>query len=383
DGRGAAGALQHPGRRRGAAGLGRAGRQPGDDRHRHPHRPSRELGAGSEGEERVGRPLPQGAGRGDPARLRPARGRGGRVLRAGQRGAGGRPAQARARNTESLPGQGPGRRAHRTWPQGSPDGDRPGAGSRAVGRRRHRRLGGGTRMSFTVVVPCSTSNLGAGFDALGIALGGPGLIVRVTPGGSGLRIARLSGAGADSLPRDNSNRIIEAAFAAARLGGRDPESLSAELEVHSAIPLRRGLGSSAAAALAGALVADALSGGALGEPRVLAAAVALEGHPDNVVPSLRGGAQVALLDAAGAVRSCEVRIGTALKAALFIPDVELSTREARAVLPTSVPFAGAVHHLARSALFGAALSPGRIELFAEAMDDRLHQPARASLIPWL
>jgi homoserine kinase len=238
-------------------------------------------------------------------------------------------------------------------------------------------------MSFTVVVPCSTSNLGAGFDALGIALGGPDLIVRVTPGGSGLRIARLSGAGADSLPRDKSNRIVEAAFAAARLGGRDPESLSAELEVHSAIPLRRGLGSSAAAALAGALLADALSGGALGEPRVLAAAVALEGHPDNVVPSLRGGAQVALLDAAGAVRSCEVRIGTALKAALFIPDVELSTSEARAVLPKSVPLADAVHNLARSALFVAALSQGRIELFAEAMDDRLHQPARATLIPWL
>lgn len=238
-------------------------------------------------------------------------------------------------------------------------------------------------MSFTVVVPCSTSNLGAGFDAIGIALGGPDLIVRVTPGGDGLRIVRLSGAGADSLPRDGKNRILEAARAAAALGGKDPSSLAAELEVHSAIPLRRGLGSSAAAALAGGLLADALLGGALGQHRVLASAVALEGHPDNVVPSLRGGAQVAVLDAQGGVRSCEVRIGTALKAALFIPEVELATSEARAVLPKSVPLSDAVHNLGRAALFVAALSQGRIELLAEAMDDRLHQPQRSALLPWL
>ena len=238
-------------------------------------------------------------------------------------------------------------------------------------------------MSFMVVVPCSTSNLGAGFDALGIALGGPDLIVRVTPGGSGLRVARLSGAGADSLPRDRTNRIIEAAHAAARLAGRDPQSLAADLEVHSAIPLRRGLGSSAAAALAGALLADALCDGALGEACVLSAAVALEGHPDNVVPSLRGGAQVALLDARGAVQSCPVPIAEPLKAALFIPDAELSTSAARAVLPKMVPLADAVHNLARAALFVAALAGGRTDLLAEAMDDRLHQPARSALIPWL
>ena len=238
-------------------------------------------------------------------------------------------------------------------------------------------------MNFMVVVPCSTSNLGAGFDALGIALGGPDLIVRVTPGGSGLRIARLSGAGADSLPRDQTNRIIQAAHAAALLGGREPQSLAADLEVHSAIPLRRGLGSSAAAALAGALLANALCEGALGEACVLSAAVALEGHPDNVVPSLRGGAQVAILDAQGAVQSCEVRLAEPLKAALFIPDAELSTHDARAVLPKAVPFADAVHNLGRAALFVAALAQGRTDLLAEAMDDRLHQPARAALIPWL
>jgi homoserine kinase len=237
--------------------------------------------------------------------------------------------------------------------------------------------------AFTIVVPCSTSNLGAGFDAIGIALGGPDLIVRATRGGEGLRISRLVGAGEDHLPRDRTNRVVEAAHKAARLVGADPARLAADLEIHNAIPLRRGLGSSAAAALAGAMLADRLLDGALGPDRIVEVAVAMEGHPDNVVPSMHGGAQVAVLDARGAVRSCPIAIGTQLKAAIFIPDEELSTKAAREVLPAQVRFADAVHNLGRAALFVAALSEGRTELFAEAMDDRLHQPARANLLPWL
>jgi homoserine kinase len=237
--------------------------------------------------------------------------------------------------------------------------------------------------AFTIVVPCSTSNLGAGFDALGIALGGPDLIVRATTGGEGLRISRLIGEGEDLLPRDRTNRVVEAAYAAARVVSADPARLAAELEIHSAIPLRRGLGSSAAAALAGALLADRLLDGALGPARIVDVAVSMEGHPDNVVPSMYGGAQVAILDAGGATRSCPIAIGVPLKAAIFIPDQELATSAARLVLPAQVPFADAVHNLGRAALFVAALSQGRTELLAEAMDDRLHQPARSNLLTWL
>ena len=237
--------------------------------------------------------------------------------------------------------------------------------------------------SFTVVVPCSTSNLGSGFDAVGMALGGPDLLVRATPGGRGLRIARLSGEGADRLSRDGTNRLVHAAQLAAQAAGRGSGELAAELEIHSAIPLSRGLGSSAAAALAGALLADRLLGGAVGEDLVLATSVQLEGHPDNVVPSLRGGAQVAVRDAQGRVLSCPIRLGAPLRAALFIPDEELATSAARAVLPRSVPFADAVHNLGRAALLVAALEAGRLDLLGEAMDDRLHQPARATLLPWL
>src|SRR5471032_987028 len=122
---------------------------------------------------------------------------------------------------------------------------------------------------FTVMVPCSTSNLGPGFDSLGLALSGPDLMVRVTRGGDRLRITRLSGEGADRLPRDATNRVIQAAHHAAVLAGLDPSLLTTEVEMHSSIPLKRGLGSSSAAAIAGALLADKMFDGAIGIDRVL------------------------------------------------------------------------------------------------------------------
>jgi homoserine kinase len=236
---------------------------------------------------------------------------------------------------------------------------------------------------FTVMVPCSTSNLGPGFDSLGLALSGPDLMVKATPGGERLRITRFSGEGQNRVPLDATNRVIQAAQHAAVEAGKDPASLMAELEVHSSIPLKRGLGSSAAAALAGALVADRLLDGAVGEGRVLRTAVEMEGHPDNVVASLRGGAQVSILTEDGRVLACQVPLKRPLRAALYIPDQELATSAARAVLPKSVPLEDAVHNLGRAALLVAALSEGRYELLAEAMLDKLHQPARTGLLPWL
>ena len=234
---------------------------------------------------------------------------------------------------------------------------------------------------FAVMVPCSTSNLGSGFDSIGMALSGPDLILRVKPGGERLRISRLSGEGEDRLPRDATNRVIQAAHHAA--AGKDPAALAADLELHSSIPLKRGLGSSAAAALAGAMAADHLLGGAIGEEGVLRTAVEMEGHPDNVVPALRGGAQVSVRTADGRVLSCAIPIKMSMRAALYIPDQELATSAARAVLPRQVPLEDAVFNLSRSALLVAALAQGRLELLADAMDDRLHQQARSGLLPWL
>jgi homoserine kinase len=237
--------------------------------------------------------------------------------------------------------------------------------------------------AFTVMVPCSTSNLGPGFDSLGLALSGPDLMVRVVPGGDRLRIGKLSGEGKDRLPLDSTNRVIQAAHRTAVESGRDPGSLAGELFIHSSIPLKRGLGSSAAAALAGSLVAYQLLDGEIGYEAVLRTAVEMEGHPDNVVPSLRGGAQVSLRDADGRVLSCAIPIKRSLRAALYIPDQELATSAARAVLPRQVPLEDAVFNLSRAAMIVAALAQGQLELLSEAMEDRLHQPARSGLLPWL
>ena len=228
---------------------------------------------------------------------------------------------------------------------------------------------------FTVLVPCSTSNLGSGFDALGMALSGPDLMVRATPGGERLRITRFSGEGGDRLPLDATNRIIQAAHRAAVEAGRDPATLAADLEVHSSIPLKRGLGSSAAAALAGALVADHLLGGAVGEAGVMRTAVEMEGHPDNVVPSLRGGAQVSVRDAEGRVIACPIPFKVSLRAALYVPDQELATPAARAVLPREVPIEDAVYNLGRSALLVTERADRNLLLSARNLPDARALPA--------
>src|SRR5207248_1862082 len=188
---------------------------------------------------------------------------------------------------------------------------------------------------------------------------------------------------ADRLPPDWTNRGSHAADRAAAAAGRSRQALAAERSIRSSIPLKRGLGCSAAAALAGGLLADALLGGAIGQEVLLGTAVEMEGHPDNVVPALRGGAQVSVRDADGKVLSCPIPIGAPLRAALYIPDQELATSAARAVLPAQVSLADAVHNLGRAALLVGALQAGRLELLAEAMDDRLHQPSRSKLLPWL
>ena len=236
---------------------------------------------------------------------------------------------------------------------------------------------------FEILVPCSTSNLGAGFDAIGIALGGPTVRASWTASDAPLRIVELRGEGKDALPKDATNRLLVAAAKAATFAGRDPADLEGDLIVETTIPLSRGLGSSASAAVAGAMVADELLGGPLGPAGVLAVAVGMEGHPDNVVPTLFGGAQVAIRDAFGAVKTCPIRTIGRLYAALFIPDQPLATSEARAVLPREVSMADAVHNLGRAALFVAALGQGRLDLVADAMADKLHQPARTKLMPWL
>lgn len=236
--------------------------------------------------------------------------------------------------------------------------------------------------TFVVRVPCSTSNLGSGFDCLGIALGKFELVVRVRAGGEGLRVDSVRGNGADRIPRDATNQIIVAAERLLKVSERPPRGFAASIEIENGIPLARGLGSSAAAAVAGTLIADRLLDLRLSLPELIANAAILEGHADNVAPALLGGAQVAVMTGKGVV-SCAIVLEAPVAAVVFIPDREVPTAQARRVLPETVSLKDAVFNVGRSALTVAALQTGRYDLLAESMEDKLHQRARANLMPWL
>jgi homoserine kinase len=233
-----------------------------------------------------------------------------------------------------------------------------------------------------VRVPATSSNLGPGFDALGIALR---LYNTLTLEASESPEIDVRGEGQETLPRDPTHLAYRAAVAVVeRIGTRrSPPSRprAFRLSQHNRIPLARGLGSSAAAILGGAAAANALLGGPLDSQALLDLATDMEGHPDNVAPALFGG-MVACARSADGVRWMRLN-PPPLAAVLAVPDFTVSTGEARRLLPPQVPFADAVFNVTRTALLVAALIGGRTDLLGEATRDRLHQPYRARLIPGL
>jgi homoserine kinase len=229
-----------------------------------------------------------------------------------------------------------------------------------------------------ITVPASTSNLGASFDACGLALS---LYLRVTVEGRADRFEiEAAGEGAEAMPRNESNLIARVARFAARSRGRGIDG--ARLRVENQIPLARGLGSSSAAIIAGISIYEALAGDRLSEEEVFACALNFEEHGDNLAPSLQGGLVVVCVVERGATRSL-VTVKRAwpdeVKVVLAIPDFEMETAKMRAVLPESVPRRDAVFNLQRAAMLQAAVSERRFDLLSEALRDRLHQPFRAPL----
>ena len=157
---------------------------------------------------------------------------------------------------------------------------------------------------------------------------------------------------------------------------------SLELRIDNAIPLSRGLGSSAAAITAGLMLANALAGEHFDRQRLLEIGLPLEGHPDNLAPAMFGGLRVSSL-AAGRVLTQAVALPRPPRVVLFVPDFAMSTAEARRVLPDSVPRADAIFNTGRSSMLVAALAAGDMSALRWAMEDRLHQPYRAAIFPAL
>lgn len=213
--------------------------------------------------------------------------------------------------------------------------------------------------SVSVRVPASSANLGPGLDVLAAALA-MHLTVEVRETGEFALVTDLH------LRRDRENLIVRAFE---RLLPAD----RFEFRVRSTIPLSGGLGSSAAGVVAGLLAADTLAGG---RADLLALATEMEGHPDNVAASLRGG--LVICDGPDAVR---LELPEGLEAVLVIPHRPVRTAAAREALPVAVPLADAVHNLAQIAKLTAGLVTGDWDLIQAGLADRLHQPHRAHLYP--
>jgi homoserine kinase len=222
----------------------------------------------------------------------------------------------------------------------------------------------------TVRVPATVANLGAGFDVLAAAVG---IYAEITLSPASSPQVSVTG---PAVPQDDSNLIYRsAATVAANVGYRGAFAVHA----HSPIPLRSGLGSSAAAIVGGVLAASRLLGGALDPEALLDTAVSLEGHPDNVTAALFGGVVVVTRDG-GRLRWTRLLPAYPLAVVLAVPDLEVDTGAARRLLPAQVSRDDAVFNLGHAALLVAALTQGPPELLRHALADRLHQPYRASLV---
>lgn len=234
----------------------------------------------------------------------------------------------------------------------------------------------------TVRVPGSTSNLGSGFDCVGMAIGGGlRLTARCVDDAAAPPVAierRGTLAALDVAPEaDLLYRGFAAACAAA---GRDvPGRLV--FTADSDIPLSRGLGSSAAAVVAGAAAATALLGLDLGPDALLEIGAGVEGHPDNVAAAVLGGARLVLRRAGGGWHAAPLDVHPGLAFAFAVPDFMVETKRARALLPASVPHATAAQAAARGAALIRGLAAGDADLLALGLDDLLHVPHRRALVP--
>jgi homoserine kinase len=245
-----------------------------------------------------------------------------------------------------------------------------------------------TPSAVIVKVPATTANLGPGFDCIGAAL----------TLYNQFRFTRLegdvtdqpckitvSGLEAERVRLDGSNLAYQAFMRVYQYLGQDPPPV--QIDVQLGIPLARGLGSSATAIAAGAVAANSLAGVPLDRHEILKLAIQLEGHPDNVVPALMGGCRLAATATATAKAAdhewiiCDVPWHPGIIPILAIPDFELSTQQARQLLPTGYSQADTIFNTAHLGLLLRGLETGQPSWLCAALQDRVHQPYRQILIP--
>jgi homoserine kinase len=227
-------------------------------------------------------------------------------------------------------------------------------------------------------VPASSANLGPGFDTLGLALE---IYLDCRFNAAETLSITASGRDVASIPSDETNLIWRTAIGVAQSQQREMPALS--LEISNGIPLGKGLGSSAAALVAGVVIASEALDLNWDKHRILDEAARLEGHPDNVSACVLGSLTTATIGSDGVTRAVRLEFSEAFSVAVVCPDFELSTNHMRTVLPDCYPRADTVFNLQRATLLVAALTTGNREAFPEAFEDRLHQPYRAPKVPGL
>lgn len=222
-------------------------------------------------------------------------------------------------------------------------------------------------------VPATSANLGAGFDALGLALQYYNYVSMEESD-----TIEISSSDGTPVPTDEKNLIYISAKDLFEVCGRKLSGL--KLVQTNQIPMTRGLGSSSACIVAGLVGANTLLGNPLGTDDLVDLAAQIEGHPDNTAPALLGGIVTAVFDGRR-VHWVKQEVYTKLRFVAMIPDFELKTEKARACLPSEVSHKDAVYNLSRAALFSASLLTGKFENLRTATHDKLHQPYRMALIP--
>jgi len=226
-----------------------------------------------------------------------------------------------------------------------------------------------------VRVPATTANLGSGFDVVGLALD---LFNEVEVAIADSDRIEVSGCDAASIPCDDSNYVIEAARRIYALAGVTMPALAVRIDQQ--VPVGSGLGSSAAGLVAGAVAANALLGDALDALSIVRALAEIEGHAEQVAAGVLGGA-VATVPSIDVVTVVALEVHPSLCFALATPSTRLSTKDARRVLPASLPFCDAVAQAAAAIALAPGLARADRTLLEAGTRDRLHQEARAALLP--
>ncbi len=243
--------------------------------------------------------------------------------------------------------------------------------------------------TVTVTVPATTANLGPGFDCIGAALTLYNQFkftrLDLSPSWRGKETGVVTidvrGEEADRVDTSADNLLYKAFLNFYQHLGRTPPPVQIEIEL--GVPFARGLGSSATAIVGGLVGANQLAGELLDNVEIMNLAIAMEGHPDNVVPALLGGCRLSASaeEAMEEWQVCDIPWHSDIVPVVAIPNFELSTQEARRVLPSNYSRADAIFNIAHLGLLLRGLETGQGDWLRASLDDRIHQPYRQTLIP--